>query len=95
MMSCNVLTNSGSSSIRNAALQTMILNTLEYEKPVPAFIGIEELKAIATLIRPIKARIEAATNGSIPGSFAASLAVGSNAPFSQAGSAHFASYQGQ
>jgi hypothetical protein len=77
-------------SVREVRSQDMIVNIPKYEKERSPFIGIEELKAIGRLIRPIKARIEAAGTGTVSGSFTAPLAVGSYATFSQTGSAHFA-----
>ena len=68
----------------------MIVNIEKYEKERSAFIGIEELKAIGRLVRPIKARVEAAGMGTFSGSFTAPLAVGSYAAFSQISSAHLA-----
>jgi len=68
----------------------MIRNIPKYEKERSAFIGVEELKAIGRLVRPIKARVEGASMCITSGSFTASLAVGSYATFSQTGSASLA-----
>ena len=69
----------------------MMRDIQEYEKERSVFIGVEELKAIGWLVRPIKARIEAAGMDTIiSGSFTAPLAVGSYATFSQTGSAYIA-----
>jgi hypothetical protein len=74
-------------SIREVHSQGMIADITDYEKKGPAFIGTEELKAIGRLVRPIKVRIEAASMGTISGSFTGPLAVGSYAAFSQIGGA--------
>jgi hypothetical protein len=87
----NVLINSDSDSIRNAASQSMIVNTCVYEKQGTPIISIDDLKVIGRIVRPIKARIEASDNSvSIPSSLSAQLAVGSYAAVSETGSAYIA-----
>jgi hypothetical protein len=69
----------------------MVVDTAGYEKTGPPFIGIDDLRVIGRIIRPIKSRIEAAISSlSSPGSLGAGLAVGSYAAFSQTGSAYLA-----
>lgn len=77
-------------SIRKVHSQCMLGNTLEYEKTGSPIIGIENLQIIGRITRSIKCRIESAISSfSLPGSLGVGLAVGSDAPFSEIGSAYF------
>ena len=81
-------------SITKVHSQDMIGDTVEYEKTGTPIIGIENLQIIGRIARSIKSRIESAISSfSLPGSLGVGLAVGSYAPFSQTGSAHFAQQQ--
>jgi hypothetical protein len=83
-----------SSSIWEAPSQSMLVNTYENEKPGPALINVEELRAIGRIVRPIQARIETVTSTTILGCGSAGTGVGSYASFSQTSSANCARPRG-
>jgi len=96
MTSYNVHSFSTYVSITKVHSQDMIRDTVGYEKTGAPIIGIENLQIIGRITRSIKSRIESAISSlSLPGSFGPGLAVGSDAPFSEIGSAYFAQYQGE
>ena len=91
MTSYNIQSFSSFVRIRKGGSQGMLVDTVGYEKTGPPFIGIDDLRVIGRITRPIKSRIEAAISSlSSPGSFGAGVAVGSYAAFSETGSAYLA-----
>ena len=81
MTSSGTVTNSSSfRGIWETTLQSMLSYPQDYEKQGTPIIGIEDLRALGQIIRPIKARIESASCCS-PGTGVFSLGTGSHEAF--------------